>query len=164
MEQGVNERYAYIKAGTSYENPVRLSSHDMHIYPYKYVWHQNGVLEGVRGKGKLKVEIANEGTYRISLRRYPRESGLAFNEHVTAKKESLEISNPMPASDHHNLTHATLYLAGISETKPIPSDTAEEVSFEGYIPAGKFDMTAILLDEQGRVYPSYYTYIERIRK
>ncbi|MEX2565175.1 MAG: arylsulfatase, partial [Cyclobacteriaceae bacterium] len=32
MEQKVNERYAYIKAGTPYENPVRISSHDMHIY------------------------------------------------------------------------------------------------------------------------------------
>ncbi|MDR8394556.1 arylsulfatase [Aliifodinibius sp. S!AR15-10] len=161
-EQGVNERYAYIKAGTRYENPVRLSSHDMHIYPYKYVWHQNGVLEGVRGKGKLKIEIADEGTYRISLRRYPRESGLAFNEQVAARKESVEISNPMPASQQHNLTHASLYIAGISETKPIPSDNAEAVHFEGYIPAGKYDVTAFLEDEQGRVYPSYYTYIERI--
>jgi len=161
-EQGVNERYAYIKAGTPYENPVRLSSHDMHIYPYKYVWHQNGVLEGVRGRGKLKVEIAREGTYRISLRRYPLESGLAFNEQVAARNESVEISNPMPASEHHNLTHASLYIAGISETKPIPSDNAEAVHFEGYIPAGKYDLTAFLEDEQGRVYPSYYTYIERI--
>lgn len=161
-EQEINERYAYIKAGTVYENPVRLSSHDMHIYPYKYVWHQNGVLQGIRGKGKLKVEITTAGKYQISLRRYPRESGLAFNENVPAGEESIEISKPMPASKQHNLTQATLYLAGISETKSIPNNSTEEVTFEEYIPAGKYDMTAILLDKQGRVYPSYYTYIERI--
>ncbi|WP_236973462.1 arylsulfatase [Membranihabitans maritimus] len=163
MEQEVNERYAYIKAGTEHENPLRLSSHDMYIYPYEYVWHQNGVLEGNRGQGDLKVEVVKGGRYQISLRRYPRESGLAFNEIVSAGNMSVEISNPMPASKHNNLTYATLYLAGISETKPILGDSIEEVNFEGYIPAGKYDMTAVLLDADGRVYPSYYTYIERMR-
>jgi arylsulfatase A-like enzyme len=162
VEQKVNQRYAYIKAGSRYENPVRISAHDMQIYPYSYAWHQYGALEGAGGRGKLKVEISRPGTYRISLRRYPRESGLSFNQNVPAKEETIEISSPMPANNNEmNMEQATLYLADISETKPI-KDNMEEVYFEGYIHAGKYDMTAILEDAQGRTYPSYYTYIERI--
>ncbi|MDZ7693971.1 MAG: sulfatase-like hydrolase/transferase [Balneolaceae bacterium] len=163
MEQDVNERYAYIKAGTPYENPVRISSHDMHIYPYKNAWHQHGALDATTGQGILKVELAQAGTYRISLRRYPRASGLAFNEKVAAKEETIEVSSPMPASNNVNMRQATLYLGDIGETKPIPTG-AEAVHFEGYLPAGKYDMTAILQDAQGRVYPSYYTYIEKIEE
>ena len=162
QEQQVNQRYAYIKAGTPFENPLRISSHDMHIYPNTYAWHQHGALEAVSGTGILKVEIVNEGRYRISLRRYSRESGLSFNQTVSAKEESVEVSDPMPASNNQvNMKEATLYLAGISETKPL-TNHEEEVDFEGYIPAGKYDMTAVLEDDQGRVYPAYYVYIEKI--
>ncbi|WP_162417501.1 arylsulfatase [Cyclobacterium roseum] len=162
MEQKVNERYAYIKAGTPYENPVRISAHDMHIYPYKNAWHQHGALEAVGGKGILKVEIAHEGRYRISLRRYPRESGLSFNQKVPAKEGSIEISAPMPNSNNQiNIKEATLYLADISATKPVMNNEAE-VDFEEFIAAGKYDMTAILRDDEGRMYPSYYVYIEKI--
>lgn len=161
QKQKGNERYAYIKAGTKYENPVRISSHDMHIYPYKNAWHQHGALEAVLGQGILKVEIAHAGRYRISLRRYPRESGLSFNQNVSAKKETVEISNPTPASNNQiTIKEATLYLADIDETQPV-TNQKEEVNFEGYIPAGKYDMVAMLRDDEGRVYPSYYVYIEK---
>lgn len=162
QEQKVNERYAYIKAGTKYENPLRISSHDMHIYPYKNAWHQHGALNATQGKGLLKVEIAREGNYLISLRRYPRESGLSFNQNVPAKAETLEVNRAMPESNNTiTMKEATLYLGEIDETKPIASNDGE-VNFEAHIPAGKYDMVATLSDDEGRVYPAYYVYIERI--
>lgn len=161
QEQKVNQRYAYIKAGSPYENPVRLSAHDMHIYPISNAWHQHGALNAVTRSGVLKIEITQSGKYRVSLRRYPRESGLSFNQHVEAKEETLEISSPMPASAPVNLRKATLYLADMGGSKPI-SGNEEEISFEGYIPAGKYDMIAYLTDNEERVYPSYYTYIEKL--
>lgn len=164
QEQKVNERYAYIKAGTKYENPLRISSHDMHIYPYKNAWHQHGALKATPGKGILKVEFAEEGNYRISLRRYPRESELTFNQQVPAKEATLEVNQAMPESNSQvTMKEATLYLADVSETKPITNDEGE-VNFETYIPAGKYDMVATLSDKEHRVYPAYYVYIERIDK
>ena len=59
------------------------------------------------------------------------------------------------------LQEATLYLGEISETKPIANDD-EEVNFEAYIPAGKYDMVATLSDDANRVYPAYYVYIEKM--
>lgn len=161
IKEGVNQKYAYIKAGSRYENPVRVSSHDMQIYPNTYAWHQHGSLLGAQGQGILKLEIVQTGRYRIDLRRYPPESGLSFNQSVPAEKETIEISSPMPASKQLNLSEATLFLADIGQTKPIPHG-AESVSFEGYLPAGRYDMTAFFSDEQGRRYPSYYTVIEKI--
>ena len=161
MEQDVNERYAYIKVGTPHENPVRISSHDMHIYPYKNAWHQHGALEATMGQGILKVELAEPGRYRISLRRYPSESGLAINEHIKGKEKTMEISSPMPPSNNVNMIKATLYLGDISQSKTIETGD-KAVHFEGRLSAGKYDMTALLQDAEGRVYPSYYTYIEKL--
>ncbi|NBC64378.1 MAG: arylsulfatase, partial [Bacteroidetes bacterium] len=161
MEQDVNERYAYIKVGTPHENPVRISSHDMHIYPYKNAWHQHGALEATMGQGILKVELAEPGRYRVSLRRYPSESGLAINEQIAGKEKTIEISSPMPPSNNVNMTEAILYLGDISQTKTIEAGD-KAVHFEGRLSAGKYDMTALLRDAEGRVYPSYYTYIEKL--
>jgi hypothetical protein len=38
----------------------------------------------------------------------------------------------------------------------------EEVTFKARIPAGKYDMEAQFIDEDNRVHPAYYVYIELI--
>ena len=38
----------------------------------------------------------------------------------------------------------------------------EEVVFKMKLPEGKFDMEARLIDKEGRLYPSYFVYIEKL--
>jgi arylsulfatase A-like enzyme len=161
VQEGVNETYAYIQVGTPYENPVRLSSHDMITHGTMVAWHQHHVATAQIAPGILKVEFARAGKYRISLRRYPRSSGLGFNADFPAKEKTTEIEEPMPASKQVAFKEANLYVAGISTSKPIDRN-AEEVTFEVEIPKGKYDMEALLLDEGNHIYPSYYTYVEYI--
>lgn len=160
VDEGVNERYAYIKAGTSHENPVRITSHDMLTARLGFAWHQYGAVNAIQGGGRWKVEVVEAGDYTITLRRYPVESGLSINAEFAAKEKPVRLEKAMPASQNVGFKEAYLGIADYSKLAPIPEDAAQ-VSFKMSLPEGKFDMEANLVDEKGTIYPSYYVYIER---
>lgn len=67
----------------------------------------------------------------------------------------------MPASVKSDFEQAYMYVAALEGIEKIVSGQ-EEVTFSGNIPAGKYDMEAQLIDQDGRVYPAYYIYIEKL--
>ncbi len=161
ISEGVDERYSYIKVGSPDENPSRISAHDMLTGKFGRVWHQYGAAEASQGSGRWKIEFVEDGEYKISLRRFPRESGLAINETFPEQEKSLELEAVMPASTKTDFLKAYLYVANISRILPI-EEGQDEVSFTGNISAGKYDMEAQLIDSEDRVYPAYYIYIEKL--
>lgn len=161
VDEGVNERYAYIKVGTPYENPTRIMSHDMLTGNLGHAWHQFGAITATQASGFWKVEFVEGGEYKISMRRFPRESGLAINATFPAQEKTREIPIPAPASVKSDFTKAFLYVGKHKKTVEIDKD-AEEVTFNLNISSGKYDLQAELIDELGRVHPSYYVYIEKL--
>ncbi len=161
IDEGADERFAYIKVGSSYENPSRINAHDMLTGKHGGAWHQHGPVVASQVTGRWKIEFVDDGRYRVSLRRYPRESGLAINATFPAQEKQVELERVMPASVKGDFEEAYLYVAGLSGKKKIKQGQ-EEVNFEGFVPAGKYDMEAQLIDADGRVYPSYYVYIEKL--
>jgi len=161
MDEGVNERYAYIKVGSPYENPSRINSHDMLTGKFGQVWHQNGAAGAGQGTGRWKIEFVEDGHYSISLRRFPRESGLAINTTFPSPKKTVALERTMRASTKDDFTVAYLYVASIVGSQKVKGDQAE-VTFTGHVPAGKYDMEAQLIDKDKRVYPAYYIYIEKL--
>ena len=157
MEEGVSERYAYIKVGTEKENPVRISAHDM-LNGSLSVWHQNSAITAGRASGVWKIEFIKGGTYNISLCRFPRESGLPINSIFPKTNSRIEIETHTPASTKSDFTEAFLYLANVSKKQKIAANSTE-VNFTVTIPAGKYDMTAELIDKADRTFPAYYIYI-----
>ncbi len=161
MDEGVNERYAYIKVGSAHENPSRISAHDMLTGKHGHVWHQYGAVTASQATGRWKIEFIEDGEYSISLRRFPRESGLAINETFPAQEKTIELDRTMPASVKNDFEQAYLYVASVVGSQKIKANQAE-VTFTGQIPAGKYDMEAQLIDKEKRVHPAYYVYIEKL--
>jgi hypothetical protein len=161
MDEGVDERYAYIKVGSPYENPSRISAHDMLTGKHGGAWHQYGAARADQSTGRWKIEFVENGEYSVTLRRFPRESGLAINETFQAQEKIVELDRLMPASVKSDFKEAYIYVANLERKAKIEPDQAE-VTFTGWIPAGKYDMEAQLIDQDGRVYPAYYIYIEKL--
>ncbi len=161
MDEGVNERYAYIKVGSPHENPSRISAHDMLTGKFGHAWHQYGAANATQSTGRWKIEFVEDGDYKISLCRFPRESGLSINETFPAQKPQIELERTFPASVKSDFTQAYIYVADLEKTSKIEAGQ-KEVSFTGKIAAGKYDMEAQLIDKDGRVYPAYYVYIEKL--
>lgn len=161
MDEGVNERYGYIKVGSTKENPSRISAHDMFTGKHSHAWHQYGAVNASQATGRWKIEFVEDGEYTITLRRFPRESGLAINATFPEEETKLELDRVMPASVKSDFVEAYLYVADIIATLKI-EEGQSEVSFTGNIPAGKYDMEAQLIDKDNRVHPAYYIYIEKL--
>ncbi|MCH6255602.1 arylsulfatase [Puniceicoccaceae bacterium K14] len=161
MDDDVNERYAYIKVGSSSENPSRISAHDMFTGKHGHGWHQYGAAVASQSTGRWKIEFAETGQYQISLRRFPRESRLDINATFPAEEKRRELDRTFPASVKSDFATAYLYVANINTSKKIEAG-AEEIVFQATIPAGKYDMEAQLIDSEGRVHPAYYVYIEKL--
>lgn len=161
VDEGVNEKYAYIKVGTQYENPSRIMSHDMLTGNLGRAWHQFGTITATQASGFWKIEFVEDGDYKISLRRFARESGLKINATFPAEEKTRRIDSPAPASVKSDFTKAFLYVGKHKKTVEIEKD-AEEVTFTLDVSAGKYDLQAELIDELGRVHPSYYLYIEKL--
>lgn len=161
VDGGVNERYAYIKVGSPDENPSRISAHDMLTGKFNGMWHQYGAANAVQATGRYKIEFVADGNYKISLCRFPRESGLAINETFPEQEKIIELERTMPASVKSDFTEAYLYVADVEESVKI-SNGQKEVSFTAKISAGKYDMEAQLIDKDNRVHPAYYIYVEKL--
>lgn len=160
LDEGVEERFAYIKAGTAHENPVRITSHDLFSEGMGNCWHQYGAVQATEASGIWKVEIVEEGDYTLSLRRFPRESGWGFNAIFPAEPEAIHLEHSMPASKQLGFIEASLNIAGVSKKSAIGEKT-EEVKFSMYLPEGKYDMEAVLQDRDGGMHPAYFVYIEK---
>ncbi|MDE5419077.1 arylsulfatase [Labilibaculum sp. DW002] len=161
MDDGVDERYAYIKVGSPKENPSKICPHDLIIGRYQPVWHQNGAIQGAQSGGCWKIEFVKSGEYTITLRRFPRESGLAINATFPAQQKRIELDKTAPEGVKNDFTEALLYVAGITKSEEIKKGQ-EEVTFKCKIPVGKYDMEAQLIDEGNHVHPAYYVYIEKL--
>ncbi|MCM4154023.1 arylsulfatase [Arenibacter sp. N53] len=161
MDEGVNERYAYIKVGSPQENPSRISAHDMLTGKFGHMWHQYGAVTATQATGRWKIDFIEDGEYKISLCRFPRESGLDINQTFPEQEKIVELDRAMPASVKNDFEKAYLYVADVDQTAKIEKGQ-KEVSFTAKIPAGKYDMEAQLIDRDGRVHPAYYVYIEKL--
>ncbi len=161
MDEGVNERYAYIKVGTPYENPSRISAHDMLTGMHGGSWHQYGAANASQAAGRWKIEFVEDGEYNIILRRFPRESGLGINDTFPGQEKTIELDRVMPEGKKSDFEKAFLYVAGIQESADIQQDQ-EEVTFTSFIPAGRYDLEARLIDKENKMHPAYYLYIEKL--
>ncbi len=160
-DEGVNERYAYIKVGTAYENPSRISAHDMLTGKLGRAWHQFGAIDAATAAGRWKIEFTQDATYKISLRRFPRESGLAINDTFPPSAKPVRLDRATPASVKSDFSEAFLSVGQYQETLPIESQSAE-ITYIVDMAAGRYDLEAWLLDVHGRIHPAYYLYIERL--
>jgi len=161
LNDKVDERYAYIKVGSPKENPSKLCAHDMIVGRYSPAWHQNGAIEGAASAGAWKIEFVENGEYTITLRRFPRESGLAINATFPAQEPRIELDKTAPAGVKNDFTQARLYVGSYTKEMDI-KEGQDEVTFKVKMPTGKFDLEAQLLDSNNLVHPAYYVYIEKL--
>jgi hypothetical protein len=136
-------------------NPARLYCMDLHPFPTvgknkdkgKTVWNQKAVKKGETYHGIWLLEVAQAGTYEISLRRFPAESGLKFSD-VPHKGENVEYET------------AELKIGPHSDKKPVDM-SSDKVTFSVKLEAGPVDLDAVLVDSKGRKTSAYYVYVLR---
>ncbi len=146
---------------------VTLTAHDwiQKIYP---PWHQGSIRSAKRSQekdnpkhmGHWAVKVVRDGNYRISLRRWPAESGAAINASLPAGKNVPGTSKAFRVvpGEAIDATHGTLRIDGKDlETKPVAQDAAE-VSFEAELKKGSYKLAPVFKLTDGEV-GAYYTVV-----
>jgi arylsulfatase A-like enzyme len=159
LDERVDERFAYIRVGSPAERISRLTSHDLHGSKAMGTWNQVGAIRANPAAGRWRIAAERGGHYRIALRRFPRESGLAINATFPAVPPPLEIADTIPASRKDDFVEAYLYVPGSKLLREITRGE-EEVVFTVPIAQGKHEMEARLIDANGVHHPAYYVYVE----
>tara|TARA_R110000850_G_scaffold159723_5_gene284052 strand:+ start:3207 stop:4991 length:1785 start_codon:yes stop_codon:yes gene_type:complete len=140
---------ARIIVGAPQANPARLTCMDLHAINEnggKTVWNQKGVLTAARNYGVWKIDVAIAGTYTISLRRWPSESGLKFSD--TPHK-----GTPMTYRE------AQLKIGPHDLTQVIDPHTSK-VAFTITLESGPTDLDAVLIQADGKKTTAYFVTIE----
>lgn len=152
-----------IYLGHPAENPARLTSHDW-ITTGSTPWNQSHIRRAMTGPGNTgfwNVQVHEAGDYRIRLRRWPEESGVAIDA-------SLAPGAEVPGAKAFRVTpgqkiqpnKATLKIFDVSaETDVKPGDL--EAVFEVSLPKGKTRMTALFQSADGSEHGAYYAYVEK---
>jgi len=116
-----------------------LHSHDWHTNNTNTPWHQNHVRSGAIGNGYWALDIAEAGTYRIELRRWPRQEDKAMD----ALKATIEIG-------------------GQTVTQEI-TEGHKFVFFDIDLKKGGNDLLTRMELKDGKVRGSYFAYIKRVK-
>ncbi|HKL20935.1 MAG TPA: hypothetical protein VJ904_03970, partial [Tichowtungia sp.] len=157
------EKTSRIHVGNPDENPAVLTCHDWITGGNYPPWNQRYVRT-TRPVEIYHWAIAVEqpGTYRIALRRWPREAGLSL-------RSGAEPGDPVPGLEANRetegvalpITGARIEIAGKTQAMDIPQDMLEAV-FEIELPAGAADLKAHFKLDSGEEVGAYYAYVEKL--
>ncbi|MHC4181091.1 MAG: N-acetylgalactosamine-4-sulfatase, partial [Planctomycetota bacterium] len=139
----------HISIGSDAEPLAQLHPHDCHVANQGLSsWHQGHVRNGHAGNGFWAIDVTREGTYEISLRRWPKQLDLPITAATVGGKAI-------------SATTARLKIGQVDATKPIPAG-ATAVTFRVKLGAGKTRMKTWLIDEAGKSRGAYFVYVQRL--
>ncbi|CAN0441084.1 unnamed protein product, partial [Hapterophycus canaliculatus] len=154
------------------EHPVvNLTAHDwiQKIYP---PWHQGSIRDADRKVlksdrlahlGYWAVKVIEDGKYRVSLRRWPVESGAAINATLPAGDDVPGATKAFRAVVGNGIkaTHAVLRIDGKDlDRKPVAKD-AEQVSFVTNLKQGSYQLAPVFEIPEGEL-GAYYVVVTRL--
>ncbi len=152
------EDYCEIIINTEKENPVCIRSHDWHS-PGLPPWNQGHIRTGLIGNGFWVLDVAEAGTYKFALRRWPLETGLALNASLPPG-EAVDGGIPQPAGVSIRFTTARIAIGKEEQTTEVDPDQ-QDVSFTFDLEPGEFHMQTWLADTKGTTRGAYYVYVTK---
>lgn len=152
------DQYCPFVINPAHQQTVLISSQN--FLGSEAVYAQRSVRQGMSCDGWTMIDVEVPGTYRISLSRWPRESGLALNAEATPF--------PQDPSTHWmtntkckimNIVKARLHVGEFDQTVSVnPSN--HSVDFTVNLPVGEQRIQTWFTLANGEKISAYYTYIQ----
>ena len=157
-----HDKVTEIIIGSPRENPTRLTcyhwnnpSGNQGLMP----WGQAHIVAGPHFNGYWNLYVQSEGTYTISLRRWPKESGLAINATSNARppEQPFRPLNAKPLI----ATRARVKIQDVDRTLPV-TDDADEVTFKVNLKPGSARLDTWFTDAKGNSRGAFYVHVTRL--
>ena len=157
-----NEEFYSIVLGSEHENPVRLSSHDLHTDGDNPSWSQDMVRKGIGSIGKWMVDVAEAGEYEFKVMRGPGESALPLRSAAPDGNVLPDGKNAYMKGNALNITSANIQLRIINETIAVQNSKQQSVIFRLKLDKGKNSLRTSFTDQKGKEYSAYYVEVKRL--
>ena len=151
------DRYHPLTIGTANENPMRLCSCD---WAWVYADNQSNIRGCVMDSGTWHVEVAKEGRYSLTLRRWPQESELGISAPAPVMQG---LDGSWPEGKALPVASAWLQAGDIEQQQPVAPD-ATQVTFETELETGATTFKSWWYNTEGDTLAgAYYLTVERLR-
>ena len=148
--------YHPLTIGTANENPMRLCSCD---WAWVYADNQSNIRGCVMDSGTWHVEVAKEGLYSLTLRRWPQESELGIS---TPAPVMQGVDGLWPEGKALPVASAWLQAGNVEQHQPVVSD-ATQVMFETELKTGATTFKSWWYNSEGEALAgAYYLTVERL--
>ena len=157
------KKFSTITVGHPAENPSQLTAHDW-LTQKSVPWHQSAIRGGKLGfghAGKWAVKFDSEGDYKLTLRRWPMETGLDLDA-------SLEPGKPVPGltafreTPGKSLKFKSASIKVGDELRESNVGKGEGVTFNMRLPAGETFIEAWFETKDGEQVGAYYVVVEKV--
>jgi len=139
-----------------------ITCHDARTVDSNPPWNQGMIRQGKPMKpAHFSVNFVKEGTYKISLARYPLESGLALGASTNDGVPATSYTNEIINGKEMLFSKAYLKIGEVSyETDLDNEDQAAIIEVE--VPKGKTDLLAYFDMVDGEKTNAFYVYVEKV--
>jgi arylsulfatase A-like enzyme len=148
----VSERFdvpARVVIGAKQANPTDINCHDLRIDGSgRFPWKQHLMREGVAATGYWSIDVARPGTYRFTLRRWP-------------KHLRTPISGAIQDGTALNITQARIRVGEEDQSIPVTPEMVG-AAFELELDAGPTEMQTWFDQENGETGNAYFVEVERV--
>lgn len=158
------DKEIYFKIGLDIENPITLTCHDTHAESGNHAWNQLYIRDGKINKGYWSIDVKENANYKISLRRYPIESGLEINKTIPGVSLEQEpgLEAEIPEGKNLNFTTATVQIGDSKIHTANVKSNAKSTDFTLKLEKGKTKLNAHFINKKGEKNVAYYVYIEKL--
>ncbi|MFV1965574.1 MAG: arylsulfatase [Pirellulaceae bacterium] len=159
-----------IVIGSDQANPTLLTTHDVRG---EVAWNQDQVLAGKFSNGYWPIEVARDGVYEFSLRRWPEEVDASITAAIPVPRNLRHLMHYTSHSDYSKThktgmaipaTYARLKVAAFDEDRPIRQGD-RQVVFRVPLKAGSTRLQAWFVDGSGnlgaRTWGVYYVSVRK---
>lgn len=154
------DEYSPISLGNDAENPTRLDAMDV---MGDMAFSQNYIVLAKKSTGKWTVDVERAGTYRFSLRRWPKELGLPIGAAVSPEEaRSLTFADGSGRCATIHPTGARLRLFDREWVLPVDAEALEVTFALDLAQTGVTVLEAWFMDADGEERGAYYVYVERV--
>jgi arylsulfatase B len=151
-----------IPIGSPEEPSVRLNAHDWRNPEAECAWNQSQVRDAAACNGYWEIDVAQPGTYRIELRRWPKEEDRPIVDGIPGELLNYgQIKDGYGGGKAVAVRTAKLKVGDIEQESAVDSED-RGVAFTVELNAGETLLQSWFIDAQGNDIGAYYVYADLI--
>jgi arylsulfatase A-like enzyme len=151
-----------IPIGSPKEFSVRLNSHDWRNPDAACAWNQSQVRNAEECNGYWEIDVAQPGTYRIELRRWPKEEDRPIVAGIPGELlNNSQIKNGYGGGKAVPVKTAKLKVGDHKQESAVTMDD-KGIVFTVDLKAGETLLQSWFIDDQGNDIGAYYVYTDLI--